>query len=351
MGITTAAMVATIYGTVSCRLVVLTLASTIGNSFEEHFAPDQYQQQQQQQPTDTNNKNDIPVVLNNGVGLFQWLRPVVIIPSTTAANTTATTIIPNQHSYDWTKGSCTGYQQTMLNALTNDEENPFLTIGRILAITTLLLSCGLLVLWVWSTACLALTNRFQGGLFLSLALLGTIGTAGSVVCMMASSLCGSDSDIFAQPPHCQIDQGGLVMLGASLLWLCTAIIAACYILPGIAKLNTMKQQSHFLPEARLFPGLVWQQTRQRDATTPREIHVLTDIPKTKNDWPKFTTVTNVLKRFRQRRKNLHDVESNATNPRVTVDATEDNTTEVYLSDFISDRLDRIEHLVDTDDDA
>lgn len=291
MLLTMAAFSTTMYGTVSCRLLVISFATT-GDSFEDHFAP-------------TTTTNADVRTLRNALGMFRWLRPII-------------SSVENE-TYDWTSGACVGYQQTMLEALADDHENLFFTVARILAIIAILLTCGLLVLWAWSTACLALTNRVQGILVLCLAFLGVVCTAGSVGSMLGSSLCTSGTKVFARPPQCEIDQGGLVMLGASLLWLATAIFAGGYIWPTLSAFGGEDTIGEILPRPHL---------QHKPDEAPREIHIITDAH------PESSMQATPSERFRARRKQSSRKES------VTVDATEANATEVY----ISNRLNRIEEL-------
>jgi hypothetical protein len=365
--LTVAALAATSYGTASCRLVVVTFASVGKYSFEEHFAPDH------------TTVSDQVHELKNAIGLFHWLRPVMQMPSSSEQTDNSGTTATSNYYYDWTKGACAGYQQSMLDVLLADDnrDSLYFTIGRILAITALLLCCGL-VLWVWSTACLALTNRFQGCLLLGLALVGAVCTAGAVGCALRSPMCAADSDLFARPPSCSIDQGGLVLLGASLLWLSTAMIAACYILPAIP---TGADDDDEWREQQATPphGGRFSSQRQR---MPREIRIIADTTTTRPSFQKSPSTAEIilraekaLERFRAHSKRLLQQRSSSNNnssnnnnmnsrsrnnnrttnhsddssqgPQVittTVDTDSDghDATEVY----IADRLDRIEQLAD-----
>jgi hypothetical protein len=366
LALTVAALAATSYGTASCRLVVVTFASVGTNSFEEHFAPDH-----------TTVSDDVHE-MTNAIGLFHWLRPVLVSSSPpssspgTIVNGT-TTGSNDSNNYDWTEGACAGYQQSMLDALLGGA-NPYFTIGRILAITALLLGGGML-LWAWSTACVALTNRFQGGLLLCLALVGAACTVGAVGSALRSSLCTADNHaaLFARPPHCTIDQGGLIMLGASLLWLCIALIAACYIMPGIAAFAAEQDaEDEWRAEAAPYPD-------GRRHRMPREIRIITTAttapekaasrPRSSPPLTKSHSTAELMRRAEQQfdrflahsktllRRNSNDNDNNGrTKTRTdagvvitTIDDTETDSdgngggaTEVY----IANRLDRIEKLTD-----
>jgi hypothetical protein len=191
-------------------------------------------------------------------------------------------------------------------------------------------------------------------------------------------LCNADDDaaLFARPPRCTIDQGGLVMLGASLLWLCTAMIAACYIMPGIAAFTAEQDvEDDWRAEAAPYP-------EGRRHRMPRVIRIITTAnttaPKTTASRPRssppltkshstaelmrraeqqFDRFLAHSKKLLQRNSNSNDKDNNdRTRTRTdagvvitTIDDTDTDSdgngggaTEVY----IANRLDRIEKLTD-----
>jgi hypothetical protein len=273
-----AALVATVYATISCRFVVLTYTTNMNNgddtagSFEEYFnQPPTQQQQQQENDMDftTNNtttlSNDgttttMTVVYRTSVGLYQWLRP---LPSTNKNSIT-----------DWTVGTCVGYQQTMLAAFQSsaDDDNIMFDLSRIMAIFAILLGVFQFS-WMFLSSCMSM-NRIQMYLFIFLTVCGTAFT-GLTFLFHKSTICTTE---FGNSAYCQIDQGGLVMIAAVVLWFITFLISIYYVAPVVRvisttdsidfelhKTRTPEEKQKLALQREIYKELRRQQKEQRDA--------------------------------------------------------------------------------------
>jgi len=132
-----------------------------------------------------------------GVGLFQWLRPSDVD--------------------DWSEGACTGYQQSVLEEVSDT----MFETARGFGVFAVLLSFGVFI-WCFFTACLSL-NRFQIYIMRAIILLGTL-CSGLTFLFTRSSLC---TEAFLDR-ECQLDEGGLIMIAAVILWFVSFILSAVF---------------------------------------------------------------------------------------------------------------------------
>ena len=194
-----AAMSATMYGVSSCRFAYVEYASDRGD-FGTMFVD----------PT----ANNEAVTRRNGIGLFTWLSPF-------------------DADNDWTRGSCRGYSQLQLEKISDD----IFEISRIFGVLSVLMG----VCMASSTlflACLSY-NRFQIWL-MSGMLIGLTVLTGMTFLLLKSAVCtdlvssfrfDSENDPSVFTSSCSIDQGGLIVIAAAMLWFVTALISIVYVRP------------------------------------------------------------------------------------------------------------------------
>jgi hypothetical protein len=151
------------YATISCRFVVITFTSDTGG-LEEYFGA---------------NRGGTAgefLTYKAAVGLYQWLRPT--------------------DAYDWSQGSCTGYQETMLASVTDS----YFDLSRSFAVFAVMLAV-FQALWMFLTACLSM-NRIQCFLFCILSFAGTLSTAMTFL-FHKSALCQTEFTT----RECTVDEG------------------------------------------------------------------------------------------------------------------------------------------------
>lgn len=187
------------YSLFGCKFLTVTFDSTTGN-FEEYFS-----------------LNDVPDELRTyqaSIGLFTWSRPI----STSSYD-------PNSSN---DAGVCVGYQETMLEALSN--QNVFFDLARIFGILAILLSI-FMVSWSFCTACV-LWNRVQLFLFSSLNFISVI-SSGLTFLIYRSNLCNNDvgnTSVFLKR-NCTIDNGAFIMIGSCIMWFTSFLISVVYLKP------------------------------------------------------------------------------------------------------------------------
>ena len=201
---TSAAFVTTVYATASCRFVVVTFTSSLGN-FEEHF-------------NSAREGND-QMTYRTAIGLYQWLRPF--------------------DPEDWTVGTCVGYQQTMIDAITDT----MFDVSRTMSVFAILIAIFQFC-WMFLSSCLSM-NRLQCYLFLFLSFLGTMCT-GLTFLFRRSTICTTEFDAV----DCKIDQGGLVMIAAILLWVLTLAVSIYYVYPTVMAVSTASSVDFELHKTR-----------------------------------------------------------------------------------------------------
>lgn len=153
------------------------------------------------------------------VGLYQWLRPTDITDN------------------NWSVGTCAGYQQSMLAEITD----PFFDMSRSFAVFAVILAI-FQVCWMLLSACMSM-NRIQAYLFCILAFAGTAST-GLTFLFHRSALCQTQF----QSRECVVDEGGLVMIAASVLWMVTFCISICFVVPTVlaetSSIDFERQDAH-----------------------------------------------------------------------------------------------------------
>ena len=186
-----AAFSATMYAVASCRFLELTFETDQG-SFENHFS--------------TNPAVGQPWnFFRASVGLFQWLRPV----------DTATA---------WDEGSCVGYQESMLAVIQDDHFDMARSFGVIAVLMGLIAS-----LWTFVTSCIAWN-------WLQLLILRILLFVGFVTSAMSFIILKADMCHDAIPSaSCKLDEGGMVLIAAIILWLSAFLIAVVFFRPFVSQ--------------------------------------------------------------------------------------------------------------------
>lgn len=178
-----AAFTATAYAVASCRFLELTFETDQG-SFENHFS-------------------NSPIAggswtfFRASVGLFQWLRPV--------------------DASEWNKGSCVGYQESMLAVI----QDSYFDIARSFSVIAVLM--GIIVsCWTFITSCIA-WNWLQLMILRLLLLVGAV-TSGMSLIILKASMCND-----AIPgASCELDEGGMVLIAGMILWLASFVISVVF---------------------------------------------------------------------------------------------------------------------------
>ena len=179
-----AALVATTYSVASCRMVVLTFRSDSGN-FEQTFS--------RFNSVQTDSLREFKTAL----GLFQWLRP--------------------NDDRDWDEGTCVGYQQSMKEEFSEK----YFEMARIAGSMSVLLGI-VVVLWAVVNSCIA-WNTWQIIILSTVLLSGTVAASLSFI-FLRSDLC---NNIFPDS-SCSIDEGGLVLIAGTILWLSGFLITVIF---------------------------------------------------------------------------------------------------------------------------
>ena len=218
----------TLYSIASCRLVTLQYTSVLGN-FEQHFTP-------------RNEIADAEEQYQVGLGLFTWLLPAFYVDGDDDTLTRATV-------GDWTEGACVGYNTVQLNEFLQGDNTPIFESARILGIFSVLIAISTF-LFGFFLSCLSIANwqRYM----LAAASIGVAIVNGSVLMMLESNVCtdmGTSAEEIAQQQeidnnvtdtgtwessstsHCELDIGGLVAIGAAILWVASAMIAYFFVEP------------------------------------------------------------------------------------------------------------------------
>lgn len=183
-------MTATLYAAASCRFLVVTFRSETGD-FEDFFS--NLQNAEAGRPT---------AEYKAGVGLFQWLRPF------------------SKESL-WSDGSCAGYQESMLQQISDTMFETARFFGVLAIVFSFVIVIGTLQMF-----CLEF-NRLQIILFCFIAMMGTF-CCGMTFMLTKSALCDG---LFLES-QCELDEGGLVMIAGALLWLATFVLSAVFMRPS-----------------------------------------------------------------------------------------------------------------------
>ena len=148
-----------------------------------------------------------PVQYRAGVGLFTWLQPF--------------------DNSNWSDGQCTGYNQVQLSHITDD----YFEIARIFAVFSVLAGIGISI-WTLFLSCLSM-SRCQV-IVMSLVFFAMIIFAGLSGVVFLSRMCTNALVAFQSENYtasCTVDQGGLVIVAASILWCVSFLLTVIYIKP------------------------------------------------------------------------------------------------------------------------
>jgi len=190
------ALAATMYGMASCRMFYIDYTTDRGD-FSDFF----------RDPTADGN----PVLQRVGAGLFSWL-----VPSTEDRN--------GDSNLDWTDGQCAGFSESQRNFFSDN----IFEVARIFAVLSVLGGMGV-VLSIFLLTCMSM-KRFQ--IWMLSTVLGFIAI---FVCLtfliLRSTLC-NDLVSYQNESYetkCTVDQGGLVLIAASIFWIVAFLISVVYI--------------------------------------------------------------------------------------------------------------------------
>jgi hypothetical protein len=224
-------MTTTLYAAASCRFLVVTFVSETGD-FETFFT--NIQEAASGRATTTHKV---------GIGLFQFLRPF------------------RQDSH-WSDGSCAGYQETMLQEMS---DTPFET-ARFFAVIAIVLS---FIIVIWELCMIFVEfNRLQITIFCFIAMMGTL-CCGMTFMVMKSAICNT---VFLES-ECEVDEGGLVMVAGSLLWFATMVLSAAFLRPSEASSSPLSPSEKAKGAAELEP----QTSRKKKSW-------LSNTPETRNGY-------------------------------------------------------------------
>ena len=119
--------------------------------------------------------------------------------------------------YTWSdQGQCVGYRQTMLEELTE----PIFEAVRIIAVVAVILSITML-LWIILMTTMSMKPWELGAQRLLLLVLASL--TGLSFLVLKSSLCSDDAGD-RMSTTCELDQGGLVAIAATILWFVAFLI-------------------------------------------------------------------------------------------------------------------------------
>lgn len=230
------ALAATMYGVASCRFLLLEFESTTGD-FEAYFSLSQ------------RSEDETIITYKTAVGLYQWLRPTTVSSSSSSSN--------------WDDGTCAGFQETMRMELTD----VYFDAARSFGVFAVLLAM-LMTIWIFGLACLEM-NRIQLWLFCALALVCAV-SSGLTFLLFRSSLCTTE---FISR-SCSIDEGGLIMIAATILWMVIFGTVAYFAVPQTrgVQLDFKKQDAHdkLQMEKRMKQKQHQSRKRQSPSYSPNE---------------------------------------------------------------------------------
>ena len=216
------ALAATMWSVSSCRFVSLQFTTDTG-SFADFYLDE--------------TADGAPVDYQNGIGLFTWLKPFVVVISDDDDN----------NSSSWTEGSCTGYTELQREFFTDS----WFETARICAVLAVLGSMGVTV-WTWFLACMALTSQIQ--IYAMVFLYGILTIAiGLTFLILGSNLCNelTAEQGFDGTTSCSLDQGGLVACAAILLWTVAGLITFVYVKPIDREIVLVPSQEQRLRQKRI----------------------------------------------------------------------------------------------------
>jgi hypothetical protein len=176
------------WGVSSCRFIYIDYVSDRGNIETLYM-----------DPTADGDANQY----RTGAGLFTWLTPF------------------GDESV-WSEGSCIGYAQGLRNHIT---DNKF-EVARIFAVLSVLCGTGMAV-WTLFLSCISL-GKFQIRL-MSVTFFCITCFTGFTFLIFQSGLCNELVTFQGYESQCTMDQGGLVVIAACILWSVAFLITVIYI--------------------------------------------------------------------------------------------------------------------------
>ena len=198
-----AALAATLSGVGSCRYLFIDFTSDRGDFSDMYTDP---------------TADGPPVQYRAGAGLFTWLQPF--------------------GTGDWSDGQCTGYNQVQLSHITDD----YFEVARIFAVLSVLTGMGVSI-WTLFLSCLSMT-RFQiwilSGVFFALT-----AFCGCSSILFMSLMCTDELVSFQDESYtvsCTLDQGGLVVIAAAILWCVSFLLTVIYIKPPESDMTIVNGQ-------------------------------------------------------------------------------------------------------------
>jgi hypothetical protein len=226
-----AALSTTTYAVASCRMLVVTFTSTQGD-FEQTF-----------DRRDSNDREgDTAERFKLGAGLFQWLKPFGDVDA-------------EDGDSSWSDGYCVGYQSTMLDALS---DTAFET-ARGFAVFAVLLAV-IVTLWSLLFACIS-WNRIQIRLLNGCLLAGAICT-GLTFIIKRAAICQTAF----QDRSCSIDQGGLMLVAAVIMWMAAFMISIIFLKPD--ETNPRDDELPIYPPVRISRNQQQSGSKQSGQTPP-----------------------------------------------------------------------------------
>jgi hypothetical protein len=191
IGSSLSAMAATMWGVSSCRFAFVDFTSDRGDFSDFYLDP---------------TADGPPVQIRAGVGLFTWLEPF--------------------DKLNWSEGSCSGYTEFQSDLFA---DNTF-EVARIFAVLSVLTGIGVFG-WAMFLSCVSL-GKYQVWMMSGIFGLETIFVSLTFL-MFGTKLC-KDLVSYQDETYttdCTLDQGGLVVIAAILLWCVACLISVIYIKP------------------------------------------------------------------------------------------------------------------------
>lgn len=183
------AMAASMWGISSCRMAFVEYTNDRGNFAEFYLDP---------------TSNGDGVDMRTGIGLFQWLDPF--------------------DEGDWSEGQCRGYTELQLEFFGDSA----LEIARACGVLAVIGSVAM-SFWVLFLNCISM-GKMQIRV-LQLCLFALMVNIGGTFAIFFSPLC-TDLVSYQNESYetkCTLDQGGLVVIAAALLWAVALVISFIYI--------------------------------------------------------------------------------------------------------------------------
>lgn len=144
------------------------------------------------------------IEFRSGAGMFHWLKPF--------------------EDSDWSRGQCVGYTELQREQFSD----LYFEVARIFAIISVVGGVGM-VCWIFFLSCISMVKCQI--VFMSLFFLVLMGCNGMTFLLHYSDLCldlvSYQNEAFTT--ICTVDQGGLVVIAAAILWLVAFLITVIYV--------------------------------------------------------------------------------------------------------------------------